>query len=508
MSTPKSSGQGTRVALPRNRKELLATLHDRPAPPDIVKEAQELKESTLATISTRGSVLASLLYSKCYHHIPTTAIDTMAVTLLADRTSAFLYNPYFTKALGLQGALFVMMHEARHLLYRHLFNEETLRVDPVFTTATEVGINHDVMVTLNTTDLPKVAKLDKDGNVVLDAKGNPELTPTGIDPRGVYDKYVKDLTDQGVTPVSYEDFVRTDMSCYTELKRMKNPPKPGQSLQICLHGGDGTGSGAPGDGDDGEGVPMDGETADQIGKEALRVMMTNAVNGSERAADELRRLADRTEDASERTGKLWGDLGIGRLRGQTLASRKVDWWKQWVNDQLASRLVEGERLIYNKKRGVLDLLLGHDPMLSHRGREEHRVVLVAIDTSGSMYSHVIEWLTKLVGHTDGVEFRWVSFDGVVMPFQPGEPVLGGGGTNFANVMDYAEGRTSVNGHTLDIHPDAVLMVTDGGAPAIRPAEPDKWIWLITENGDDGWIRAQADPMASYRITTGDGVTAA
>ncbi|MFC5827555.1 hypothetical protein [Nonomuraea insulae] len=101
-----------------------------------------------------------------------------------------------------------------------------------------------------------------------------------------------------------------------------------------------------------------------------------------------------------------------------------------------------------------------------------------------------------------METHWLSFDGVVMPFVPGERVLGGGGTDFQNVVDYAEGRLEVDGHAFDARPDAVIMVTDGYAPHVTLADPDRWIWLITDNGDT-WPETRTPPMACHRVTTGD-----
>lgn len=526
-STPASKQQ----RLPRNLQELLALLNENPAPADVVERARATKERVLMQFGASASVTASVLFTKCHHHLPTTGVETMAVMLMADHTAAFLYNPWFTLQLGEEGSRFVMFHESRHLIYRHLYNEPHLRADPLFTLACEIGINHDAMERLGRQALPTITLLadhevvlgddgrpvvDAEGhtvygNPVLDPKGQPVTEKTGVDPKGQYDKYVADLKKQGLSPVPYAAFVKTDFGCYTELKRMSNPPRPEQQMAVCLHGpateGDSNKSG-PGAGgqssDDDENIPMNEDTADSLGQEALRQLMKQAVAGSENAREELLKLAERSEGTSERTSKMWSDLGVGRLRGQTLATRKVDWWKQWLNDALASRLKPGEKLIYNKKRGALDLLLGNDPILGHRGDEEERLALVAIDTSGSMSQKVLDYLTQLVGHTDGVEFRWVAFDGVVEPFVAGEAVHGGGGTNFGNVMDYAEGRLAVNGQTLDIHPDVVLMLTDGYAAPIQPAEPDKWIWLITEGGSDDWIRAQGD-MDSHKITTGDGV---
>jgi hypothetical protein len=210
---------------------------------------------------------------------------------------------------------------------------------------------------------------------------------------------------------------------------------------------------------------------------------------------------DRTEGAGERVTRLWGRLGAGALRGTTTATGRVDWWQRWLVDVLASKLREGERLVYPKKRGALLAALGHDPMLSRRGPVRDKVLVIAYDTSGSMPGRVVDWLTELVGAIDGVEAHWLSFDGAVMPFRPGERVYGGGGTSFAAVADYVEGRTGLGGRFFEERPDAVVVLTDGHAPPITPAEPDKWIWLITEGGND-WPDAHHPPMACHRVTTG------
>ena len=108
---------------------------------------------------------------------------------------------------------------------------------------------------------------------------------------------------------------------------------------------------------------------------------------------------DRTEDGRTRTSRIWGSLGAGVLRGETARTRRVDWWQRWLVDVLGSKLREGERLVYPKKRGAVLAALGHDPMLSRRGPERDKVVVIAYDTSGSMPHGVVEWLTELVGRS-------------------------------------------------------------------------------------------------------------
>jgi len=441
----------------------------RPADPATVAQARRLKEAALLDFGLTESAVASWLYAKCHHQIATTAVDTAAVVASGDGSCLLLFNPDFFVRLGLDGVKFVLFHEARHLVQRHLFADPDLCDDPVFELAAEVSINLVALARLGRPDLP-----------LLDGR------PTGIDPRKIHEAYREDLVAQGLEPVAYEEFVETDMKVYGELKRMRHPPVP--ERRLCVHLLDG-------------GVPADQETVDAVASSALLNSLLAARRGHAGAERELLDLMGRTEDGSARAARIWGNLGAGVLRGETARTRTVDWWQRWLVDVLGSKLRDGERLVYPKKRGALLAALGQDPMLSRRGPVRDKVLVIAYDTSGSMPDQVIAWLTELVGRIDGVEAHWLSFDAVVMPFKPGERVYGGGGTSFQAVADYVEGRTEVNGRRFDVTPDAVVMLTDGYAPPITPAEPDKWIWLITQGGSE-WPETHTPAMDCHRVTTG------
>jgi hypothetical protein len=305
--------------------------------------------------------------------------------------------------------------------------------------------------------------------------------PVGVDPADVHARYVDDLTTPGQEPLAYNDVIETDLTVYTQLKRMKHPPVPSPSCVHLTHR-----------------IPADRETADAVVSSALLNALLAARRGHAGAESELLDLMGRTEETASR---IWGNLGAGVLRGVTARTGRVDWWQRWLVDVLGSRLREGERLVYPKKRGAVLAALGHEPMLSRRGPVRDKVLVIAYDTSGSMPASVVDWMTELVGGIDGVQAHWLSFDGVVMPFRPGEPVRGGGGTSFQAVVDHVEGRSTVEGKHFEERPDAVVVLTAGHAPPVTPAEPDKWIWLITEGGDD-WPDAHHPPMACLRVTTG------
>ncbi|WP_433325916.1 vWA domain-containing protein [Spirillospora sp. CA-294931] len=433
----------------------------RPADGEIVARARRLKERALLDLGMSSSAVASWIYSKCHHQIPTTAVGTAAVLASGDGVCLLLYNPGFFVDIGLDGVRFVLFHEARHLVQRHLFADPELRDDPVFTVACEVTINHVALLRLKQ-GLPEI-----EGEAV------------GIDPAKVYRDYAADLRGQGLEPVPYATWIETDLTVYRELRRMREPPGAGA---VCVH------SVLEGE--------FDQETVDRIASDVLRSVLIAARRGNAAARGELVDLMGRTPESTR-----WGDLGAHVLRGTTVATRRVEWWQRWLVDVLGSKLAEGERLVYPKKRGALLAALGHEPMLSRRGPRRVKTLVIAIDTSGSMSEPVVTWLTELVGTIDGVEAHWLSFDGDVMPFRPGEHVRGGGGTDFGAVRDYVEGRGTVDGKLFDEHPDAIVMVTDGHAPPIVPAEPDRWIWLITPGGDDWPDRTMACHRIGYGVAS-------
>lgn len=127
-------------------------------PPDpAVTEKGRPKEAAMLDFGVRESAIASWLYTKCHQQIPTLAVETAAVAASGDGSCVLLYNPEFFAAIGADGVRFVLFHEARHLIHRHLYVEAELREDPVFTLAAEVSINHVVMRRLRA-ELPSLLK--------------------------------------------------------------------------------------------------------------------------------------------------------------------------------------------------------------------------------------------------------------------------------------------------------------------------------------------------------------
>ncbi len=157
-----------------------------PADAGIVEEARQLKEAALLDFGLTESAVASWLYAKCHHQIATTAVETAAVVASGDGTCLLLYNPRFFVDLGLDGVKFVLFHEARHLVHRHLFAEPELREDPVFTLAAEVSINHVAMVRLGRDSTAAAARRadrhrsPRDPRGLRDGPAGPRPRPRGV----------------------------------------------------------------------------------------------------------------------------------------------------------------------------------------------------------------------------------------------------------------------------------------------------------------------------------------
>lgn len=454
----------------------------RPADPDVLEAAKQIVAETInRKLPLASSVITSVLLS-VVRRVYTTAIPTMAVTLAADGFPILLVNPDFAVQLEEDGVMFVLVHEAYHLILLHLLADPHLREHPNWEIATEACINYRAMRLLGR-GLPTITTTTR--------TGKPKVEETGVNPRKVFDDYRKALKAAGEEPLDrIEDFYRTDLGCFAELERMPRPPR--QKVTVCLHGGaadaDGSEQGETGAAA-GTAVHLDPVEVGKLAGKVLDIALHEAVaNGNKTAKEELLQLMEATDD-SEKASKIWGDLGAGKLRGETTATRKTDAWERWTQDAIATRLRDGMRLRYNKK-------IPWDPRVTPRGREPMKYGVIGIDSSGSMPQTLLDKLAALVGTSENLEVTWVCWDGDVWPFKPGEALRGGGGTNCQRFDDWI--AEQVDNGTLEQAPDFVLCVTDGYFTKFTPRDPEAWIWLITPDGDP-WPQSWQPPMTCRQI---------
>lgn len=410
-----------------------------------VEQLVVLAMSRLSIESTLEHMLACAARVKVSELAP-----TAAVCVAPDGLTELHINETFLRELGYTDFVFVLAHEAYHLLYEHLRAGVPYRKDPLFQLACEVVINHRVRKHLRR-DLPRDSKGEK----------------SGVDPDKVYNQYKKAVDD----PVSKDKFLESDVSCMHYLRQMPKPPKVKQ--HFCTHVGEEAGGvpapGLPdlGDADEGVSNKIDPAVAESIVSEVLGTMVQDALNGDNDAKAVLLDLEQSVPDS-----KTWGTLGLGRLRGEKVRTRNSPLWEMALRRFMGSKLLPGNRLAYNKK------LPGYK-MLFPCGKEPQKKFVCYTDTSGSMSNHVIERFQKIQAEIPGATGKYYWFDAEVQDAdgagEGGSRILGGGGTSFQCIVEHVE--------ALDEEPDAVIVITDGYAPHVKPRNGDDWVWIIVPGGD-------------------------
>ena len=430
----------------------------------VLAEAARNLRFAKAGLATYNAVFAHELVSL---GIPvfTEEIPTLAVTIGGDGIVRLLVNPPFAAKLSDVDLMFGLVHEVYHIVMAHLAKDEALGTDEVATLAKEIVGNDRSIRVLGRKQVPQ-----EDGKPIC-------ICPTAEYARYRRAKVEAAKTDPTATdPVSYEEFVSTDLACAAYLREIPQPKKPKKT--ICCRA---SGHPVPGDGDgDGDGsgsnpgnAGVDPEQAGKIVDGILDKAMTRALNGDESAKDALLDLGDTLGDEHP----IWGDLGLGALRGLTPPPVEVHYWTRYLQNAITSILTPGANLVYPRKMIAFEDLYeesGYRLPFLPVGDERHTRLLRAIDTSGSMSQRFLDQVAALIGEVPNCEVVDITFDAYVYELEHGDEMRGGGGTSFEPVADYVDQSEEPF--------DCVLVITDGYAPEMVPAEPDKWVWLITPNG--------------------------
>lgn len=461
--------------------------HKPVAPPEVQDEAAAvIKNARMIIAAMERGMLESMILG-CMRHLPTTAVPTMAVTIGGDGLPLFLYNPHYTLQLHAgspNGVQFVLVHEAGHILLRHLQTPTRGRNIEVWTLATECRLNDWVQIQL----APKVSNSHSSRTaraplpVIKDENG--VLQEQGINPKKIYDSYRDDLKKQGKDFVPYDDFIKTDEACYRELMRMAKPPIHKNKTSGCAH--------QPGEGGaDPHELPLDEEAVDQIVSDVLDAAVKAAAN-DEGLRQELLDLEGRSE--GEKASRMIGRLGLGALRGEAIEMRETNAWGYYLQQKMASLLEEDQRLRVNKRLVAIDMYFDRDPTFVYQGDKPLKTGLLLCDTSGSMDTSALTWFTDRAGCEPGLVLDIWAVDTQMYPVKFGEALQGGGGTDFDSVVEYVR--------AMDQPYDFVVMYTDGYVNPFHPHEPDKWAVLLTPDGNKS-LAAQMPEVEFFELSLDD-----
>lgn len=423
------------------------------------------------------------------------ANDTFWVQLDALRLALLGLNDKFARALGPEQVTFVLAHEMLHLLLKHLYVDDTLRKDRVWTYACEATINYWVAVLLGSPAAPRPMP-----QIVNPDSG--KLETTGVDWNEVHKKVVKGCKDQGIEAPSVAELYATDLGCVDWLKRAKvDPPQQQQCSHMLVESGAGDGEPTSG------GAPtLDaGGLADLVENAIGRTVGISKGDGeaAKRAAEELGSLQDLT-GGSDSAARIWGSTGARTGRGGASEPlKRTQFWRDLVAHKLWERMQDDFKLLMLRKR--VD-----DCVLAFRGQSEYSRGSVYTDASGSMHDKVLSVLATLVGQTDELIVDWHSWDGSVKKYTPGDPAwLGGGGTTFDCIVAHLQDGILDDGTSCDCdapndEPDWVLIVTDGLAAPTRFEAPERVVVLLVPGGDPNPLVASGvSPDDIVRLTQED-----
>ena len=188
------------------------------------------------------------------NHLETNTIPTMGVNIQSNGMNLY-YNPRFIQSLHSKDLMFIMIHECFHLLFDHtkrsiFYNKELANIaqDAIINTIIVEDIikqTNEKMEKIGKSDVIDIPKyrdeffLDKDGNFILDEKGDKIKNPMFSKNMGIF--IDKDYTGEHI----FENYYQYLKDKQEDYKKRKEQQKPS---------GDSDGQGGKGEGD---GIPKD-----------------------------------------------------------------------------------------------------------------------------------------------------------------------------------------------------------------------------------------------------------
>ena len=224
-------------------------------------------------------------------------------------------------------------------------------------------------------------------------------------------------------------------------------------------------------------VSKDGKNTDNLPEQ------TESDKGQENKDNEMmEELIEQTQKIFRDWTSNWGDTQSGELRAIGEINKSVDMsWDLILSRRIASciKLACEERWAPpNRKIAYLypDVLLPADIEVE----QVLLSILMAIDASGSILPCVLDKFVAIARSIpkNRVQLIAISFDTGIYPvdiWAKAPKILGGGGTSF-NAID-------VFARQMNKYPDLVVVLTDGFASHPTILYPERWFWLITEQGN-------------------------
>ena len=350
----------------------------------------------------------------------TSSVETSCISVRQTKI-AFEFNRSFFDSLGDDQLLFVLFHEALHYAFHHLYRRHN-RISWIWNTACDLVVNAFLL---------EKAGFKKIRNRAFQQFTNASITFETL-------KIASNKDGLSLNAEEVYDLLANDAS------------------YIRTHAGDLTAC------DEHLWAQPDSECA-----------MEDAFS--------IQDLADELKDAFRGHIRAWDDFSLGELRAikEVIEPVKLSWDVILCRRMTSCIQTTVEQRWAPPARKTAWL---YPEVLLPSDRESELLrssILLALDTSGSISCDVLGKLLA-IGKSipqDKAEVTAVCFDAETYPLDIWAPELeffGGGGTSFQAIEDLAA--------DLPRYPDLIIVLTDGYAPCPSPQHPDRWLWLITDDG--------------------------
>lgn len=379
-------------------------------------------------------------------------IETAAVQF--DENGGFIwfhFNPQFWKRLQLKDKLFVICHEALHIVLNHGIRTK------------DSGLNRSAT------------------NVALDIRVNHTLV-TGF---GFARENIQD----------WQDFCWVD-TVFKDKKPL--PPDDEQSeyyynLFEKVYGDFGMGDGdedGPRTVDDhdlmGEGSGDWSKVIDELNNSLSDEEKESLKNTIDKHFENDKGKPSDSKKAGVGTGGQWVfvDAKVKKKKKWETVIRK--WSKKYLIDK-DKDVEQWARL--NRRMTMLpkNMFLPTDMEVDDSDKEKTKIdVWFFLDTSGSCWNLKDRFFEAALSlPTERFDVRLFCFDTSVQETSlESKKVYGGGGTAF-DIME-KEIQKEIQQKGIK-YPEAVFVITDGYGTTIKPEKPEKWYWFITEGGIKSYI---------------------
>ena len=168
--------------------------------------------------------------------------------------------------------------------------------------------------------------------------------------------------------------------------------------------------------------------------------------------------------------------------------------KKWAMKSVKNDDIETEQWVkLNRRMSLLgrNLLVPSDMETEDRNQELKKIdVWFFLDTSGSCWNLKDRFFAAAESlPEERFAIRLFCFDTTVQETNlKDRKVYGGGGTSFLIIENHIK---NVIQKESCKYPSSVWIITDGFGDGVKPQHPDRWNWFLTENGYDRFIPAES-----------------